>query len=282
MIRLKTLALAFALLGTLPSWAQDAQQQAPEIATGYADKAGWSARKYMVAAANPLATDAGYQMLKQGGAAIDAAIATQLVLTLVEPQSSGIGGGAFLMYFDGQKVQSYDGRETAPAAADEHLFQDKDGKAVSRETGVIGGRSVGAPGVLRMLEMAHREHGKLPWKTLFGPAIKLAENGFAISPRLYSLLNWDKYLSRDPVAAAYFYDKDKKPWPVGHVLKNPELARVLHEIADGGADAFYKGRIANDIAAKVAAHPTNPGKLTAADIAGYPAKERAPHTVQAL
>jgi gamma-glutamyltranspeptidase/glutathione hydrolase len=276
MIRLKTLALAFALLGSLPSRAQDAQQQAPELATGYADKAGWSARKYMVAAANPLATDAGYQMLKQGGAAIDAAIATQLVLTLVEPQSSGIGGGAFLMYFDGQKVQSYDGRETAPAAADEHLFQDKDGKAVSRETGVIGGRSVGAPGVLRMLEQAHKEHGKLPWKTLFGPAIKLAENGFAVSPRLNMLLNWDKYLVRDPVAAAYFFDKDKKPWPVGHVLKNPQLARTLHDIAGGGADAFYQGRIARDIAAKVAAHPTNPGKLSAADIAGYRPKERTP------
>ncbi len=277
MIRLNTLALALALLGSVPAWAQDAsQQQAPEIATGYADKAGWTAKKYMVAAANPLATDAGYQMLKQGGAAIDAAIATQLVLTLVESQSSGIGGGAFLMYFDGQKVQSYDGRETAPAAADEHLFQDKDGKPVSREIGVIGGRSVGAPGVLRMLELAHKEHGKLPWKTLFGPAIKLAENGFAISPRLYSLLNWDKYLARDPVAAAYFFDQDKKPWPVGHVLKNPQLARTLHEIADGGADAFYQGRIARDIAAKVAAHPTNPGKLSAADIAGYHAKERAP------
>ena len=277
MIRLKTLALALALWGTVPAWAQEAsQQQAPEIATGYADKAGWTARKYMVAAANPLATDAGYQMLKQGGAAIDAAIATQLVLTLVEPQSSGIGGGSFLMYFDGHKVQSYDGRETAPAAADEHLFQDKDGKAVSRETGIIGGRSVGAPGVLRMLELAHKEHGKLPWKTLFGPAIKLAENGFAISPRLHSLLSWDKYLARDPVAAAYFFDRDKKPWPVGHVLKNPQLARTLHEIADGGADAFYQGRIARDIAAKVASHPTNPGKLTAADIAGYHAKERDP------
>jgi len=276
MIRLKTLALTL-WLGAASVHAQDAATQAaPERATGYADKTGWSAKKYMVAAANPLAADAGYQMLKQGGAAIDAAIATQLVLTLVEPQSSGIGGGAFLMYFDGKHVQSYDGRETAPAAADEHLFQDKDGKPVSRETGVIGGRSVGAPGVLRMLELAHKEHGKLPWKTLFGPAIKLAEDGFAISPRLYSLLNWDKYLVRDPVAAAYFFDKDKKPWPVGHVLKNPQLARALHEIADGGADAFYKGRIARDIAAKVAGHPTNPGKLTAADIAGYQAKERPP------
>lgn len=275
MTRLKTLALAL-LIATASVHAQDATQAAPEVATGYVAKTGWSAKKYMVAAANPLAADAGYQMLKQGGAAIDAAIATQLVLTLVEPQSSGIGGGAFLMYFDGKHVQSYDGRETAPAAADEHLFQDKDGKPLPRMEGIVGGRSVGAPGVLRMLEMAHKEHGKLPWKTLFEPAIKLAENGFAISPRLYGLLNWDKYLVRDPVAAACFYDKDKKPWPVGHVLKNPQLAKTLREIADGGADAFYKGRIARDIAAKVAAHPTNPGKLTAADIAGYKAKERPP------
>ena len=279
MIRLKTLALCFAFIGAAhaPAHAQRATPDAaPEIATGYKEKAGKSSQKFMVAAANPLATQAGYEMLKQGGAAIDAAVATQLVLTLVEPQSSGIGGGAFLLYADGKRVQSYDGRETAPAAADEHLFQDQDGKAVSRETGVIGGRSVGAPGVLRMLELAHKQHGRLPWKTLFGPAIKLAENGFAVSPRLNALLSWDKYLARDPVARAYFFDADGKPRPVGYILKNPELARTLHEIADGGADAFYKGRIARDIAAKVAAHPTNPGKLTAADIAGYQAKERAP------
>ena len=303
MIRLKTLALAAALALPLfgainaPAHAQRATPDAaPEIATGYAEKAGKSSQKFMVAAANPLATEAGYQMLKQGGAAIDAAVATQLVLTLVEPQSSGIGGGAFLLYADGKRVQSYDGRETAPAAADEHLFQDADGKPVSREVGVIGGRSVGAPGVLRMLELAHKQHGRLPWKALFAPAIKLADDGFAVSPRLNALLSWDRYLARDPVARQYFFDADGKPRPVGYLLKNPELARTLREIAAGGADAFYKGRIARDIAAKVAAHPTNPGKLTAADIAGYQAKERAPicsdykawtvcgapHTVQAL
>jgi len=264
-------------LGALPAHAQRATpDHAPEIATGYAEKAGKSSHKFMVAAANPLATQAGYQMLKQGGSAVDAAIAVQMVLTLVEPQSSGIGGGSFLMYSDGKRVQSYDGRETAPAAADEHLFQDQNGKPVSRETGVVGGRSTGAPGVLRMLELAHKQHGKLPWKTLFQPAIQLAENGFAVSPRLNALLSWDKYLSRDPVARAYFFDAEGKPRPVGYVLKNPELARTLREIADGGADAFYKGRIAKDIEAKVASHPTNPGKLTAADIAAYQAKERDP------
>lgn len=279
MIKLKTLALAAVLMGACashPVFAQEASQRAPEIGTAYADKAGWAAKKFMVAAANPLAVEAGYQMLKKGGSAIDAAIATQLVLTLVEPQSSGIGGGAFLMYYDGKNVQAFDGRETAPAAANEHLFQNPDGTPLSRTAGVVGGRSVGAPGVLRMLEMAHRQHGKLPWKTLFEPATRLSEQGFAVSQRLNGLLSWDPYIKKDPAAAAYFYDKDGKPWPVGHILKNPALAKSLHEIADGGADAFYTGHIARDIAAKVAAHPTNPGLLTAADIAGYQPRLRTP------
>ncbi|MFZ4877996.1 gamma-glutamyltransferase [Janthinobacterium sp. Mn2066] len=278
MIRMQSLALSLSLLGALaasPAFAE-VPQKAPEIGTAYVEKAGWSAQKFMVAAANPLAADAGYQMLKKGGSAIDAAIATQLVLTLVEPQSSGIGGGSFMLYSTNKGVQAFDGRETAPAAADEHLFQHPDGTPLSRNAAIIGGRSVGAPGVLRMLELAHKEHGKLAWATLFAPAIKLAQNGFPVSQRLNGLLAWDQALKRDPVAAAYFYDKDGKAWPVGHILKNPELARTLREIARGGADAFYKGRIARDIAAKVAAHPTNPGKLTAADIAGYQARERDP------
>ena len=259
-----------------PVPAAAAAPAAPEIATGYADKAGWASKKFMVSAANPLAVEAGYQILKQGGAAIDAAIAVQLVLTLVEPQSSGIGGGAFLMHYDGKNVQAFDGRETAPAAADEKLFQNPDGSPVSRVNGVVGGRSVGAPGVLRMLAMAHKQHGKLPWKTLFAPAIKMSEQGFAVSQRLNGLLTWDQHIRKDPEGGAYFYDKEGKPWPVGHVLKNPALAATLREIAAGGAEVFYKGRIAREIAAKVASHPTNPGKLTAADIAGYQPKLRTP------
>lgn len=283
MTHLRTLALAAALTSALTAHAQVATtrptattQDAPEVATAYQEKAGWAAKKYMVAAANPLAVDAGYQMLKKGGSAIDAAIATQLVLTLVEPQSSGIGGGAFLMYFDGKQVQAFDGRETAPASADEHLFQHPDGTPLSRAAGVVGGRSVGAPGVLRMLELAHKQHGKLPWKTLFEPAIKLSESGFKVSQRLNGLLMFDQYIRKDPVAAAYFYDANMQPRPIGYLLKNPVLAKTLREIASGGADAFYKGHIARDIAAKVASHPTNPGKLTAADIAGYQPKVRTP------
>ena len=272
------LAASFTLAGA-PALAQDAGpalQQAPEAASGYADKAGWAARKNMVAAANPLAVEAGYEILRKGGTAIDAAIATQLVLTLVEPQSSGIGGGAFLVYYDGKKVQAFDGRETAPSKADEHLFQRPDGTPLSRTEGIVGGRSTGAPGVLRMLELAHRQHGKLAWKTLFEPAIRLSENGFKVSPRLHSLLAGDAWIGKDPSARAYFFGPDGKPWPVGHVLKNPALAQTLREIAQGGADVFYKGRIARDIEAKVKGHPTNPGLLSAADIAAYQPKLREP------
>ncbi len=254
----------------------DLALKAPEAASGYTEKPGWVAKRFMVAAANPLATDAGYQVLKAGGSAIDAAIATQMVLMLVEPQSSGIGGGAFLMHFDGTTVKAFDGRETAPAAATDKLFQTADGKAMGFYDGVVGGRSVGVPGVLRMLELAHKQYGKLPWATLFTPAIKLADEGFAVSPRLAALLKAEQHLKQDATAAAYFYDRNGNSWQAGHILKNPELANVLREIANGGADAFYKGRIARDIEAKVKGHPINPGGLTAADIAGYQAKVREP------
>jgi gamma-glutamyltranspeptidase/glutathione hydrolase len=259
-----------------PPATQPEGMQAPEPATGFTEKTGWTAKRYMVAAANPLATEAGYQILRLGGSAVDAAIAVQMVLTLVEPQSSGIGGGAFMLHFDGRSVKAFDGRETAPSAATENLFQRPDGKAMSFHEGVVGGRSVGAPGALRMLELAHKQYGKLPWVVLFAPAIKLADAGFTVSPRLATMLKAEQYLKKDPVAAAYFYDGNGNPWPAGHILKNPELAQVLREIANGGADAFYKGQPARDIEAKVRTHPSNPGLLTAADIAGYQAKVREP------
>jgi gamma-glutamyltranspeptidase / glutathione hydrolase len=274
--RINAVAFAFLLFTGCTTVPPQAGMQAPERATGYTEKSGVTAKRYMVAAANPYATDAGYQMLRAGGSAIDAAIAVQMVLTLVEPQSSGIGGGAFLLYFDGAAVKAFDGRETAPAAATENLFRDAAGKTVAFHEGVVGGRSVGAPGVLRMLELAHKQYGKLPWKTLFAPAIRLAEEGFAVSPRLSSMLKSEQHLKKDAVAAAYFYDVAGNPWPVGHVLKNPELALVLREIADGGANAFYKGQIARDIEAKVKGHSANPGLLTADDIAVYQPKVREP------
>ncbi len=248
----------------------------PEGASGYTAKPGWVTQRFAVAAANPLATDAGYQVLKAGGTAVDAAIAVQMVLTLVEPQSSGIGGGAFLLHFDGKAVEAFDGRETAPAAADEKLFIGADGKPMPFIEAVVGGRSVGVPGTVRMLEMAHRQHGKLPWASLFQPAITLAEGGFQVSPRLNTLLANEKNLAKDPVAAAYFYDAAGKPWPVGHVLKNPELAAVLKAIAAQGSKALLEGEVARAIVAKVQGHAGNPGKLALTDLAGYKALQRAP------
>ncbi len=262
---------------TLTYRAPQGSQQAPEAASGYTEKPGWSARKFMVAAANPLATDAGFQVLKAGGTAVDAAIAVQMVLTLVEPQSSGIGGGLFLLHHDGLRTLAYDGRETAPAAATPDLFM-QDGKPMAFTRGVVGGRSVGTPGVLRALELAHAAHGRLPWKVLFQPAIQLAEQGFAISPRLATLLRDESALPmrNDPDARAHFFDAQGAPKQAGTLLRNPPLAAVLRDVAERGPVAFHEGPVARDIAAKVRSHPTNPGLLTEADLAGYRARLRQP------
>ena len=248
----------------------------PEGASGYTAKPGWASKKFAVAAANPLAPDAGYQILKAGGSAIDAAIAVQMVLTLVEPQSSGIGGGAFLLHSQGDKVEAFDGRETAPAAAGDKLFIGADGKPMAFYDAVVGGRSVGTPGVVRMLEMAHQQHGKLPWAQLFIPAIQLAESGFKVSPRLATLLRDEKYLKNDPVARSYFYKSHGTPLDAGDMLRNPALADVLRQIAADGSKALMQGPIAQAIVAKVRSHPTNPGKLDLEDLANYQPKTRDP------
>lgn len=248
----------------------------PEGASGYTEKPGWVTSRFAVAAANPLAANAGYQVLKAGGSAVDAAIAVQMVLTLVEPQSSGIGGGAFLLHFDGKQVEAFDGRETAPASATETLFIDRDGKPVPFMEGVVGGRSVGTPGTVRLLEMAHQQHGKLPWAQLFEPAIALAEGGFRVSTRMSTLLASEQHLRKDPVAAAYFYDAAAQAWPVGHLLKNPELGAMFKRIARDGAQALMQGEIAQAMVNKVQQHPTNPGQLSMTDLAGYQAKKRPP------
>jgi gamma-glutamyltranspeptidase/glutathione hydrolase len=248
----------------------------PEAASGSTEKPGWATHTFAVAAANPLATDAGYQVLKAGGTAVDAAIAVQMVLALVEPQSSGIGGGAFLLHYNGKDVEAFDGRETAPAAADEKLFLGADGKPLAFNDAVVGGRSVGVPGTVRMLEMAHRQYGRLPWAQLFQPAIVLAEGGFKISPRLNTLVKSDKLLKNDPVARSYFFKPDGNARDVGVELRNPELAQVLRRIAAEGSKAFYEGEIAQAIVDKVQKHATNPGKMSLADLAGYRPKKRAP------
>ena len=258
-----------------PAFAYTAPSQ-PEGSSGFTPKPGWATSKFAVAAANPLATDAGYQVLRAGGSAIDAAIAVQMVLALVEPQSSGIAGGAFMLYSSGSTVEAFDGRETAPAAADEKLFLNADGKPVAFYDGVVGGRSAGTPGNIRMLEMAHREHGKLPWAQLFAPAIQLADNGFKVSARLNTLLKDEKYLKNDKTAAAYFYKPDGNPVDVGTVLRNPALADVLRQIAAKGSPALLEGPVAQAIVNKVQGHSTNPGKLAMSDLANYQAKKRDP------
>lgn len=234
-----------------------------------------TAQRHMAASANPLATQAGLDTLRAGGSAVDAAIAIQLVLALVEPQSSGLGGGAFLLHWNGKQVVAFDGRETAPLAADERLFLTADGKPMAFYEAVVGGRSVGTPGAVRLLETAHRRYGRLPWAQLFEPAIRLSENGFAMSPRLHAALAAEKYLKNDAAAADYFYNADGSPKAIGTTVRNPELAATLRAIATGGAAAFYAGPIAVDVVQAVRAHP-NAGRLALGDFAGYQVKLREP------
>jgi len=231
----------------------------------------------MVASAHPLASAAGDAILRAGGNAMDAAIAVQMVLNLVEPQSSGIGGGAFLLYHDGAKrmLHAFDGRETAPARARPDRFLGLDGNPMRFHESVVGGRSVGVPGTLRMLEMAHARHGRLPWARLFEAAIQLAEEGFLISPRLAAAIRRDEFLALDKNAGVYFFDAKGKPLAAGMRLRNPEFAAVLRRVAKEGADAFYTGEIARDIVAAVRSHAKNPGDLAESDLAQYRAKERA-------
>ena len=248
----------------------------PEGSSGYTAKPGWATTKFAVAAANPLATDAGLQVLRAGGTAIDAAVAVQMVLALVEPQSSGIGGGAFMLHSAGSKVEAFDGRETAPAGVDEKLFIGADGKPMAFFDGVVGGRSVGVPGVVKMLEVAHKQYGKLPWAQLFIPAITLAESGFKVSPRLAMQLKSDAHLKKDPAVAAYYFKPDGSSIEAGELLKNPALGEVLRQIAAKGSSAMHEGSIAEAMVNKAQGHPTNPGKLSMSDLSSYQVKKREP------
>lgn len=252
-------------------------QPHPEAPSGWQSRDAALAKRFMVAAANPLATDAGVDILRAGGGALDAAIAVQMVLGLVEPQSSGLGGGAFLLHWAerDRKLSSYDGRETAPARAQPDRFMGADGRPQGFVEAVVSGRSVGVPGVLRMLELAHRHHGRLAWARLFEPAIRLAEQGFPMSPRLHRLLEGERELRNSATARALYYGADDRPKAVGTRIANPEYAATLRAVAAFGADAFYAGAIAEDIVSAVRGH-ARAGDLTLADLAGYRAVERDP------
>ena len=231
----------------------------------------------MISAANPHAARAGQNILAAGGSAIDAAIAAQMVLGLVEPQSSGVGGGGFILHYNAVTgaIESFDGRETAPAAATSDLFRRPDGELMLWPEAASGGLSVGVPGLLRMLELVHRKHGRLPWARLFEPAIQLAESGFTVSPRLAQSITNNKDLINFPAAHAYFFSSGE-PLFAGTHLTNPEYATTLRTVAAGGADAFYHGDIAADIAAAVQSAVRNPGTLSVDDLKSYEARQRPP------
>ena len=278
--KLTTLATSTLLFASHVSWAnQAADSVAPEQSSGLEAKQLVKANDWMVTAANPLATQAGADVLARGGNAVDAMVAVQLMLGLVEPQSSGIGGGAFLVYFDNEanQLKTYDGRETAPLDATPRLFQDENGKPLKFYDAVVGGRSVGTPGTVQLLWDTHQKYGKLEWASLIEPVAQLAEKGFTISPRLATLIaNDQQRLSRFATTKAYFFNADGSPKTAGTLLKNPEYAATLEAIAKDGAKAFYQSEISADIINTVQTAKGNPGVLAQKDFDAYSIKQREP------
>jgi gamma-glutamyltranspeptidase/glutathione hydrolase len=275
----RTTAVAtFGLLAALMAFPAMAQDMQPEGASGWRPGGLVTAEHFMVVTANPLATEAGRDVLRQGGSAVDAAVAVQMMLNLVEPQSSGVGGGSLMLHWEAasRRLTTFDGRETAPAAAGPDYFMGPDGKPLTFWQALVGGRSVGVPGTLRLLELAHEHHGKLPWARLFEPAIQRAEEGITITPRLAAAIREgaEHRLADFPAARAYFFHPDGTPKAAGETLKNPELAATFRRIAEQGAGVLYEGPLAQAIVDAVHSTPENPGIMTLADLAGYEAKER--------
>lgn len=246
-----------------------------ETATGGAETTP-RPQEFIVAAAHPAAVEAGLEMLEQGGSAVDAAVAVAVTLSLVEPMSSGIGGGAFLMHYDsdGKTVSAYDGREIAPASAGPDLFLDDSGAPIGFREAQIGGHSVGVPGLIAMLEMAHEAHGNLPWADVFEPAIRLAEEGVPIGPKLHRTLTRIEEQPGSSTFKAHYYDAAGTPWPIGHVLKNPDFAATLRLIQANGAEAFYNGPITDQIVGAVSDAEFSPVPMTREDFAAYAPKTR--------
>ncbi|MFO7854221.1 MAG: gamma-glutamyltransferase [Paracoccaceae bacterium] len=275
---IRPLLLAFAVL--LAGAAAAQERPAPEPATGRTEAGAVLAEREMVVAAHPLAAEAGAAILAAGGSAADAAVAVQAMLTLVEPQSSGLGGGAFLLHWDAsaQSLETWDARETAPAAATPDYWLDDEGEPLGFWQAVIGGRSVGVPGVPALMQEIHAAHGRLPFADALAPAIEAAERGFRVTPRLAASIAWAEAardLGRFPETRAHFLRADGTVRQVDEILRNPPLARTLRLMAAHGARPFYEGAIAGDILAKVRTE-TNPSPMTAADLAGYRVIRRPP------
>jgi gamma-glutamyltranspeptidase / glutathione hydrolase len=267
MLKRLTLLLAPLLIGAC----------APQIAEAQPARA--TTVRGAVSAADPRAAEAGRSILAAGGSAADAALATMLALTVVEPQSSGIGGGGFLVYHDerADRLSTYDGREEAPAAATPALFLGPDGRPMPFGEARPGGKSVGVPGNFRLMELAHERHGRLPWARLFEPAIRLARGGFAITPRLREMLQGHSEIAGlTPWGQRHFFARDGQPLPAGTVVRNPELARLLESIAARGPDFYYNGPPAQALVRTVTTARKNPSSMSPGDLATYDAKERPP------
>lgn len=275
-----TIICLCALLIVLPVQGVSAQvgkPANPEPATPVMQGSSATGSRFMVVTAHPEATRAGYEVLKGGGSAADAAVAVQLVLGLVEPQSSGLGGGGFALYYDAatNQVHSYDGRETAPSTAGKYLFTNENGDPMKFYDAAVGGRAVGVPGTLRLLEMMHKQFGVKPWRDLFSRAITLAETGFTVTPRLAAMVEKDAQNLREFTPTTLYYFPDSvTPINAGGILKNPLYGQTLRHVAINGADGFYKGPIAESIAKAVQEDEANPGLLSVEDMANYKAIER--------
>ncbi|WP_169545757.1 gamma-glutamyltransferase [Sneathiella aquimaris] len=276
----KTILVAFCSLSMMTSFTVAQETVQPEATTALTQKQSVKAKKFMISAANPIAVQIGYEVLEWGGTAADAAVAVQFALNLVEPQSSGIGGGAFLVYWDAKnrKLTTFDGREKAPSAATPDYWMGDDNKPISWFKAVVGGRSVGVPGTLKLMETVHRKYGNQKWGDLLEPTRKLADGGFQVSPRLAALIDKSKgkrQLDAFAKTRAYFFDKEGAPLKAGYLLRNPEFAKTISLIQKEGATAFYEGTIAADIVEAVKTE-VNGGILTLADLKNYTVVERAP------
>jgi len=271
----KLLTLISLILYYLNPLAQSITELSPEPSSQLTNKRMVFARQQMVVSANPYISEAGNMILSQGGNAVDAAIATALMVSLVEPQSGGVGGGGFILYLNPKEniLTSIDARETSSNTTKENQFLDNNNKPLNYGQAVFLGTSVGVPSLLKGLALLHQKYGTLEWKKLFLPTIRLAKEGFIISPRLHTLIVKDPFLLKNTNASKYFFDKDLNPFPIGYLLKNPELAKVLEEVSIHGVEKFYEGEIAKDITRAVNQHPT-PGGLNGDDLKQYQAVER--------